>query len=179
MGRWVQPKRRRRYVAITDSDHAGPIFPKLTKSIVPDRPDQDQGTRLAEGAGGSSLPPQGSPGRLSLRSVRGARSRPNTTQATWLTSSSPTMTSTAHPHTRLAINQSWGERAMESTIRSMRVFASSSLWFPIRAVCRRYRERRMAASLNRLDDRMLKDIGVYRCAIPTIAHAQSTGQGRY
>jgi uncharacterized protein YjiS (DUF1127 family) len=68
---------------------------------------------------------------------------------------------------------------MESTIRSMRVFASSPLCSPFGAVCRWYRERRMAAALNRLDDRLLKDIGAYRCAIPTIAHAQSTGQGRY
>ncbi|MEO3476028.1 IS3 family transposase [Roseomonas sp. CAU 1739] len=36
----LQPKRRRRYVATTDSDHAGPIFPNLAKGMVPDRPDQ-------------------------------------------------------------------------------------------------------------------------------------------
>ena len=34
----LQPKRRRRYVITTDSDHAGPIFPDLAKDIVPDRP---------------------------------------------------------------------------------------------------------------------------------------------
>ena len=32
----LQPKRRRRYVATTDSDHAGPIFPDLAKDVVPD-----------------------------------------------------------------------------------------------------------------------------------------------
>lgn len=36
----LQLKRRRRYVATTDSDHAGPIFPDLAKGMVPDLPDQ-------------------------------------------------------------------------------------------------------------------------------------------
>ena len=36
----LQPKRRRRYVVTTDSDHAGPIFPDLAKDIVPKRPNQ-------------------------------------------------------------------------------------------------------------------------------------------
>ena len=36
----LQPKRRRRYVATTDSDHGGPIFPDLTKDVVPERPNQ-------------------------------------------------------------------------------------------------------------------------------------------
>ena len=36
----LQPKRRRRYVTTTNSDHAGPIFPDLAKDIVPERPNQ-------------------------------------------------------------------------------------------------------------------------------------------
>ena len=36
----LQPKQRRRYVVTTDSDHAGPIYPDLTKDLVPDRPNQ-------------------------------------------------------------------------------------------------------------------------------------------
>jgi putative transposase len=36
----LQPKRRRRYIITTDSDHAGPIFPDLTKDLVLDRPNQ-------------------------------------------------------------------------------------------------------------------------------------------
>ena len=36
----LQPKRRRRYVVTTDSDHAGPIFSDLAKNLVPDRPNQ-------------------------------------------------------------------------------------------------------------------------------------------
>ena len=36
----LQPRRRRRYVVTTDSDHAGPIFPDLAKALVPDRPNQ-------------------------------------------------------------------------------------------------------------------------------------------
>ena len=36
----LQPKRRRRYVVTTDSNHAGPIFPDVAKNVVPDRPNQ-------------------------------------------------------------------------------------------------------------------------------------------
>ena len=36
----LQPKRRRRYVVTTDSDHAGPIFADLAKDMVPERPNQ-------------------------------------------------------------------------------------------------------------------------------------------
>ena len=36
----LQPKRRRRYVVTTDSNHGGPIFPDLAKDLVPDRPNQ-------------------------------------------------------------------------------------------------------------------------------------------
>ena len=36
----LQPKRRRRYVVTTDSDHASPIFRDLAKAVVPDRPNQ-------------------------------------------------------------------------------------------------------------------------------------------
>ena len=36
----LQPRRRRRYVVTTDSNHAGPIFPDLAKDVVPDGPNQ-------------------------------------------------------------------------------------------------------------------------------------------
>ena len=36
----LQPRRRRRYVATTDSDHDQPIFPDRAKGLVPDGPDQ-------------------------------------------------------------------------------------------------------------------------------------------
>jgi putative transposase len=36
----LQPKQRRRYVVTTDSNHAGPIFPDLSKGLVPERPNQ-------------------------------------------------------------------------------------------------------------------------------------------
>jgi putative transposase len=36
----LQPKRRRRYVVTTDSNHAGPIFKNLTKGLAPERPNQ-------------------------------------------------------------------------------------------------------------------------------------------
>lgn len=36
----LQPRIRRRFVATTDSDHDGPIFPNLAKDIVPARPNQ-------------------------------------------------------------------------------------------------------------------------------------------
>jgi putative transposase len=36
----LQPRRRRRYVATTDSDHDQPIFPDRVKGLVPDGPDR-------------------------------------------------------------------------------------------------------------------------------------------
>ena len=36
----LQPKRRRRYVATTDSDHDSPIFPDLARDLVVDGPNQ-------------------------------------------------------------------------------------------------------------------------------------------
>ena len=36
----LQPKKRRRYVVTTDSDHEDPIFPDLARDLVPDRPNQ-------------------------------------------------------------------------------------------------------------------------------------------
>lgn len=36
----LQPRRRRRYVVTTDSDHGGPIFPNLVKDLTLERPDQ-------------------------------------------------------------------------------------------------------------------------------------------
>ena len=36
----LSPKRRRRFVATTDSDHDGPIFPNLAKGITADGPNQ-------------------------------------------------------------------------------------------------------------------------------------------
>ncbi len=36
----MQPKRRRRFVATTDSDHDGPIFPDLSRDRIVDGPNQ-------------------------------------------------------------------------------------------------------------------------------------------
>lgn len=36
----LQPKRRRRYVITTVSNHAEPIYPHLAKQVVPDQPNQ-------------------------------------------------------------------------------------------------------------------------------------------
>ena len=36
----LQPKRRRRYVVTTDSDHTGLIYPGLANNFVPERPNQ-------------------------------------------------------------------------------------------------------------------------------------------
>ena len=36
----LQPKRRRRQVVTTDSDHNGLVYPDLAKAVVPDRPNQ-------------------------------------------------------------------------------------------------------------------------------------------
>ena len=36
----LNPKRRRRFIATTDSDHDYPIFPDLAKTMTPDGPNQ-------------------------------------------------------------------------------------------------------------------------------------------
>ena len=36
----LQPRIRRRFIATTDSDHSGPIFPNLAKDLVPSGPNQ-------------------------------------------------------------------------------------------------------------------------------------------
>lgn len=36
----LQPRRRRRFIATTDSDHDGPIFPNLAKDVIPSGPNQ-------------------------------------------------------------------------------------------------------------------------------------------
>ena len=36
----LQPRRRRRHVVTTDTDHNGPILSDLAKDVVPDRPNQ-------------------------------------------------------------------------------------------------------------------------------------------
>ena len=36
----LQPRRRRRFVATTDSDHNLPVFPNLDREVVPDGPNQ-------------------------------------------------------------------------------------------------------------------------------------------
>jgi len=46
----LQPKRRRRYIATTNSNHAGPIFPDLTKKLVVERPNQLWISRRAHSA---------------------------------------------------------------------------------------------------------------------------------
>jgi uncharacterized protein YjiS (DUF1127 family) len=40
---------------------------------------------------------------------------------------------------------------------------------------RRWRERRAAAALHALDDATLKDLGLHRCEIPSIARARRAG----
>ncbi|MEX2696650.1 IS3 family transposase [Rhizobium mongolense] len=36
----LRPRIRRRFIATTDSDHDGPIFPNLAKDIIPSGPNQ-------------------------------------------------------------------------------------------------------------------------------------------
>ncbi len=36
----LQPRRRRRYVVMTDNDHEQPIYPNLAPKLVPSGPDQ-------------------------------------------------------------------------------------------------------------------------------------------
>ena len=72
-----QPKRRRRYVATTDSDHAGPIFPDLAKNIVPDRPNQlwvADLTYVAIPEASSTWPQSWTPGRAASSATLSAGS---------------------------------------------------------------------------------------------------------
>ena len=45
----LQPRRRRRFVATTDSAHDLPVFPNLAPEVVPDGPNQLQRTSNEEG----------------------------------------------------------------------------------------------------------------------------------
>ena len=63
----LQPKVRRRFVATTDSDHDGPIFPNLAKDSRPDRPEPAVGLATSPTSrcqAASSMSPSSSmPGR--------------------------------------------------------------------------------------------------------------------
>jgi uncharacterized protein YjiS (DUF1127 family) len=50
-------------------------------------------------------------------------------------------------------------------------------WPPVRAIRRWYRAQRMAVILGRMDDRMLKDIGIDRSTILYEARRHSIGPG--
>ena len=69
----LQPKRRRRYVVTTDSDHAGPIFPDLAKDVIPERPNQlwvADLTYVAIPSGFAISPPSLTPGRARSSATR-------------------------------------------------------------------------------------------------------------
>ena len=71
----LQPKRRRRYVVTTDSDHAGPIYPDLAKDLVPDRPNQlwvADLTYVAIQGGSSTWRPSWTLGRARWSATRSA-----------------------------------------------------------------------------------------------------------
>jgi len=71
----LQPKRRRRFVVTTDSDHAGPIYPDLAKDLVPDSPNQVRVadlTYVASRVASSIWPPSWMPGRAGWLATRSA-----------------------------------------------------------------------------------------------------------
>ena len=62
----LQPRRRRRFVATTDSDHDRPIFPDRAKGMVVDAPNQlwvADITYIASRPASSIWPPSSMPGR--------------------------------------------------------------------------------------------------------------------
>ena len=61
---------------------------------------------------------------------------------------------------------------MENVINSLAHTWDATPFSPLRGMRRWYRKRRMANALAALDDAALKDIGIYRCAIPWIARTQ-------
>ena len=54
-------------------------------------------------------------------------------------------------------------------------WAAARLRLLAREIGRRRQERAMRAALDALDDGMLKDIGVYRCEIPSLARQRWRG----
>ena len=66
---------------------------------------------------------------------------------------------------------------MENVIAFGTTAAPSPAQAPFAALRRWWRERRMAAALHALDDATLKDIGLYRCEIPSVARARRAEPG--
>ncbi len=67
---------------------------------------------------------------------------------------------------------------MEDVIARMNTAAAPDpLRAPFAGLRRWWRERRMAAALHALDDATLKDIGLYRGEIPSIARARCAEPG--
>jgi uncharacterized protein YjiS (DUF1127 family) len=66
---------------------------------------------------------------------------------------------------------------MHGTTIQTATWATGGAHSLLRAVRRRWRERRMAAALHALNDATLKDIGVYRGEIPSIARARRAEPG--
>ena len=73
----LQPRRRRRYIATTDSDHDQPIFPDRSKDIILDGPDQLWVAAALPMWRSSSTPGHAASSamRSAGRSTRGSRSR--------------------------------------------------------------------------------------------------------
>jgi uncharacterized protein YjiS (DUF1127 family) len=65
------------------------------------------------------------------------------------------------------------------TIASLASWVSSHAHIRLRAFRRWLHERRTTVALQTLDDAALKDIGVRRCEIPSIAHETWVGQWRW
>ena len=65
---------------------------------------------------------------------------------------------------------------MDATVTARRACISGNAWRPLKVLHRWWRARRMVLALSALDDATLKDIGVYRCEIPRLAHDQYTGR---
>jgi uncharacterized protein YjiS (DUF1127 family) len=57
-------------------------------------------------------------------------------------------------------------------------WACSMITAGLRTVARRWRENRMVAKLERLDDVTLKDLGICRCEIEYLARTQASGKWR-
>ena len=64
---------------------------------------------------------------------------------------------------------------MDDTIKLPTITLPAPFRAAFRALRGWYLERRMASALVELDDAALKDIGIYRCEIPSIARARCTG----
>ena len=101
------------------------------------------------------------------------RPRDTTLAAALPTPASPPL-HTPRPHRPAVADAAEEDETMETVMIAYATAAAAPGLFraPFAALRGWWRERRVAAALHALDDATLKDIGLYRCEIPSVARAR-------